>query len=164
MSQPILTVEGPVKAADQPKTCVNLLPARIHHDGEVGSIDTYWKPAINKDGTQNVAYLRGRKLYGKTVKLPEGYYGAVASRQEKKKQPGEDDDHAMNLDDGDDESSEEPQVASLRNEGVFDEFVVWGHESVADAGADAYVRSIEEWIGFAEKLHAYPAAVKDPST
>ncbi|KXJ95648.1 ribonuclease H1/H2 small subunit [Microdochium bolleyi] len=168
MSQPILTVDGPGRA-DQPRASVNLLPCRIHHDGEVGAVDTYWSPALSKDGTQNIAYVRGRKLYGKTVKVPEGYYGAVASRQD-----GDDDEmsrqrsraHEDEVMDIDGEVAEEPatKLGALRSQGVFDEFVVWGHESVADASADTYVRGIEEWVGFAEKIHAYPAVSKEPSS
>lgn len=105
------------------------------------------------DGKQNIAYLRGRKLYGKTVKLPQGYYGAVASRQKEKKdddRPTHEDETSLGDNDGDSEQA--TPMAALRSEGVFDEFVVWGHESVADASADAHVRGIEEWIGFAEKV------------
>ncbi|KAJ1331807.1 ribonuclease H2 subunit C [Microdochium nivale] len=172
MSQPILAIDGPGQA-DQLKARVNLLPCRIHHDGEVGSIDTYWSPAPSKDGTQDIAYVRGRKLYGKTVKVPEGYYGVVASRQDKdssQQGPRHDDGHddtsggdAMNLDAAEDEEPS-TKVGALRSQGVFDEFVVWGHESVADTSADPYVRSVEEWVGFAEKMHAYPTVSKDVST
>jgi len=48
MTQPILTIEAAVKGPDQAKASVNLLPCRIHHDGEVGAIDTYWNPAVSK--------------------------------------------------------------------------------------------------------------------
>lgn len=59
----------------------------------------------------------------------------------------------MSLDeDNDGDSEQAAPMASLRGQGVFDEFVVWGHESVADASSDAHVRGIEEWIGFAEKV------------
>ena len=105
------------------------------------------------DGAQNTAYIRGRKLYGKTVKLPEGYYGAVASRQEAKKDDGRPShEDEMSLDHNDGDSEQATPMAALRSEGVFDEFVVWGHESIADASADPHVRGIEEWIGFAEKV------------
>lgn len=48
MTQPILTIEGASEGADQAKASVNLLPCRVHHDGEVGAIDTYWNPAVSK--------------------------------------------------------------------------------------------------------------------
>ena len=34
----------------------------------------------------------------------------------------------------------------------FDEMVVWGHETVVDASADPYVRSMEEWLQVADKV------------
>jgi hypothetical protein len=34
----------------------------------------------------------------------------------------------------------------------FDEMVVWGHESVADASSDPYVRSMEEWLQVANQV------------
>jgi hypothetical protein len=34
----------------------------------------------------------------------------------------------------------------------FDEMVVWGHESVADASSDPYVRSMEEWLQVADQV------------
>lgn len=63
----------------------------------------------------------------------------------------------MNLDAAEDEEPS-TKVGALRSQGVFDEFVVWGHESVADTSADPYVRSVEEWVGFAEKVcHFVPS-------
>lgn len=48
MTQPILTLDAASEGPDQAKASVNLLPCRIHHDGEVGAIDTYWNPAVSK--------------------------------------------------------------------------------------------------------------------
>lgn len=53
-------------------------------------------------------------------------------------------------------SAQEPEVGgSMEVQAEFDEVVVWGHESLAEAGGDAYVRGVEEWIGFAGRVHAY---------
>ena len=37
----------------------------------------------------------------------------------------------------------------------FDEVIVWGHESLAEASEDAYVRGVEEWIALSERVHSY---------
>ena len=34
----------------------------------------------------------------------------------------------------------------------FDEMVVWGHEEIASAEADPYIRSIEEWLQVADQV------------
>lgn len=34
----------------------------------------------------------------------------------------------------------------------FNEMIVWGHEAVADASGDPYVRSIEEWLQVADQV------------
>ena len=100
------------------------------------------------------AYLRGRKLHGKAVKLPGGYYGSVAERGDIKREiPREEELGGI----ADIEEVPEPvEVAPLQTKACFDEFVVWGHESTADAATDPYVRSIEEWVSFAEQVRRTP--------
>lgn len=47
----------------------------------------------------------------------------------------------------------------------FDEMVVWGAESMADAATDPYVRSMEEWLQVAESIHQYDEPAGDqPAT
>lgn len=36
----------------------------------------------------------------------------------------------------------------------FDEVVVWGHQSTADATTDPYVRSMDEWVALSDKVSA----------
>lgn len=43
-------------------------------------------------------------------------------------------------------------VGTMRVTADFDELVVWGHEVVADAAEDPYVRSMEEWLEVADKV------------
>ncbi|KAK8043093.1 ribonuclease H2 subunit C [Apiospora phragmitis] len=157
MSQPMLTVAG--HQADPKKAQLNLLPCRIHHDGNVAPLDSFWSPTtadvLSPDDSTKTAYLRGRKLHGKTVPLPAGYYGAVAEKGDTKREiPREE------LMDRDAEVQELPdalEIAPLQSRARFDDFVVWGHEALADAGADPYVRGIEEWVSFSEQIHSYPA-------
>lgn len=47
------------------------------------------------------------------------------------------------------QAEEEEPVRVLEEEAVFQEFMVWGHETIP-APDDAYVKGIEEWIKFAE--------------
>ncbi|KAK3338531.1 ribonuclease H2, subunit C [Neurospora tetraspora] len=154
-----------------PKTTPNLLPCRIHHDGPVEPTDSFWNPR-EEDGLK-VSYFRGRKLHGKTLPLPEGYKGVVASKapkqegeEEKKKEarlPHEmsfvmDNDNEPEVVDleAEESSRQEPEVGGwMEIQAEFEEVVVWGHESLADAGGDAYVRGVEEWIGFANKMHSF---------
>ena len=96
------------------------------------------------------AYLRGRKLHGKAVKLPSGYYGSVAERGDTKREIPREEELDANADV--EEVPEPVEVAPLQAKAHFDEFVVWGHESTADATTDPYVRSIEEWVSFAEQV------------
>lgn len=44
------------------------------------------------------------------------------------------------------------EIGSMKVTAGFDEMVVWGHESLATAEADPYIRSIEEWLQVAEKV------------
>ena len=169
----------PSESQGQKKSQVHLLPCRIHHDGEVGPVESYWNPIegegettlyfaipqthhlnnafgqqhlTGRTGGQKTAYFRGRKLHGKTMKLPAGYHGAVVEKGE----PKPVDADAINGD-GDaeipEEDREEPlEVGALSGKTSFDEIVVWGHEAVADSSDDPYVRGVEEWISFAEQV------------
>ncbi|KAK8033774.1 hypothetical protein PG991_003172 [Apiospora marii] len=143
MSQPMLTVAGDKTAPK--KAQLNLLPCRIHHDGNVAPLESFWRPTATEDGSTKTAYLRGRKLHGKTVPLPAGYYGAIPREEE------------MDQDADLQELPDALEIAPLQSKAQFDDFVVWGHESLADAGADPYVRGIEEWVSFSEQIHSYPA-------
>lgn len=47
------------------------------------------------------------------------------------------------------EEEDDVRVGVVMEKGRFEEVVVWGHESVPD-DEDAFVKGVEEWIGFAE--------------
>ncbi|KAL8997201.1 MAG: hypothetical protein Q9169_003467 [Polycauliona sp. 2 TL-2023] len=144
------------KTEKSPQDCTpNLLPCRINHDGPVNASRRYWAPESDKDGNLE-AYFRGRKLKGREVTLPKGYKGIVV-----KEATAEDELHKQNterlkrrqLEEGDMDEDEEPEVKMLEEVATFDDFVVWGHEAVVD-GDDAFVKGVEEWIEFAAALHA----------
>lgn len=159
MAQPILSIEEE-KTKSNTKAIANLLPCRVHHDGPVDPIGAYWKLAQSEgasekplfdddcadpsiDGT-NTAYFRGRKLLGKTVALPEQYRGVVVERKADKPQ---------NVQETAENGDEQPvEISAMQVTAGFDEMVVWGHEAVANAEADPYTRSIEEWLQVAEQV------------
>ena len=115
--------------------------------------------AIVEDKPQ--AYFRGRKLRGRNVKVPQGYRGIIVKNSEETKgmsnRVGK---HDMNIDEDDEEPEEE--TGSLEEVGSFDEVVVWGHESVAEAD-DPFVKGMDEWINFAEAVSVHETSIADES-
>ncbi|KAI9825041.1 MAG: hypothetical protein M1826_007119 [Phylliscum demangeonii] len=55
---------------------------------------------------------------------------------------------------GDDEELRE--LGMLQARATFDEIVCWEHEAQPDPMTDSYAKGIEEWIGFAERIHSWP--------
>ncbi|KAK3687239.1 ribonuclease H2 non-catalytic subunit-domain-containing protein [Podospora appendiculata] len=141
-SQPILALTPP---QNDKKSTPHLLPCRVHLDAPVAQVQSFWEPRQAEDGT-STAYFRGRKLCGKTVKLPDGYRGVVAAKA--------DDDSTRR----DPEDDEKPETGSLQVEAEFDDMVIWNHEVAPDVAADPYVRGMEEWLALADQIHSYPAA------
>ncbi|KAI1478766.1 hypothetical protein K445DRAFT_319279 [Daldinia sp. EC12] len=151
MSHPIFSVNSQENI--QQKAKINLLPCRIHHDGNVNPVETYWSPNESEDQTKT-AYLRGRKLQGKVVKLPDGYYGSVVEKSAPKKPEPSQEEMVEDL-----EIIEDPedqlQVGEMQGKATFDEFIVWNHETLANSSEDPYLRGMEEWISFAGQIHSY---------
>ncbi|OHE94047.1 ribonuclease H1/H2 small subunit [Colletotrichum orchidophilum] len=146
MSKAILSIQSNDSAKTN-KATVNLLPCRIHHDGPVGDASTFWNPTKSQDG-ETVAYFRGRKLHGTTVKLPEQYRGVVMERSDKvetRQLEGESEEAEGDL----------VELGIMDVKAGFDEMAIWGHESSAEAASDPYVRSIEEWLDVAGSIHSY---------
>jgi hypothetical protein len=100
------------------------------------------------DGT-NVVYFRGRKLQGKAVALPEKYRGVMLEREAKpENRPiSEESMEVVTIEDND-----EIERQTFRTTAEFDEVMVWGHETIADATGDPYVRSVEEWLTVADQV------------
>ena len=57
------------------------------------------------------------------------------------------------IEDEDSADEEAEQVMVLEKIATFEELVVWGHENVPKKD-DVFVRTMEEWIGFAEAMHS----------
>ncbi|EFQ30627.1 ribonuclease H1/H2 small subunit [Colletotrichum graminicola] len=150
MSKAILSIRSN-ESDEKSKAVANLLPCRIHHNGPIGDANTFWNPVRSEDGN-TLAYFRGRKLHGTTVKLPEQYRGVVMEKSDKVE--------AQQLEvEGEGEGAEGDlvELGTMHVKAVFDEIVIWGHESSAEAASDPYMRSIEEWLAVAESVHSYPS-------
>ncbi|EGR52101.1 uncharacterized protein TRIREDRAFT_55039 [Trichoderma reesei QM6a] len=141
--QPMLEIRTDEAAAG--KGIVNLLPCRVQHTGPTGPSSAYWNPNGIK-----TAYLRGRRLQGKTASLPEGYRGVVLQRKDDAPEPAEQPDVVMIGEDGDEGSA--PRLGTMHVMTKFDKMVVWSHDAVADALSDPYLRSVEEWFKVAESV------------
>lgn len=59
---------------------------------------------------------------------------------------------AHSSEEANDDTEQGPELGTMRVTAGFDEIVVWGHEAVADAAGDPYVRGIEEWLQVADKV------------
>lgn len=138
----------------------NLLPCQIKHSGPIRTSKRHWNPTTTTSPSQNTkhsrtTYLRGRKLLGKSIPLPENYTGKVLQKTDrilpaKPKVAGEEED---------DEDGEQPvEVKVMEEKGTFQEIVVWGHEAVPEEG-DVYVKGMEEWIAFAEAVSIFIPAL-----
>jgi ribonuclease H2 subunit C len=56
-----------------------------------------------------------------------------------------------------DDSKEKPEpVKILQSTATFNEVMLWGHDMLP-APDDPFVKGIEEWIAFAEAIHAEPS-------
>lgn len=100
------------------------------------------------DGTR-IAYFRGRKLHGRAVKLPDGYRGAVVEKRAPPPPAAQPEHDATDLQQ--EEAEEHVPLGSLEAKAEIEELVVWGHEAMADAASDPYMR-IEEWTQMAEQV------------
>jgi ribonuclease H2 subunit C len=82
--------------------------------------------------------------------LPDGYHGLIAEKSQPKPEKREATPEDLDLVEV--EQDDQPETGTLQGRAVFDEVVVWGHEELAESGTDPHVRSIEEWISFAEQV------------
>ncbi|CAK7239488.1 MAG: hypothetical protein STHCBS139747_000919 [Sporothrix thermara] len=160
MSQPVLQIT--TDAAARPAQVIpNLLPCRMHHSGPIPQADAFWQPQEKNE--QKTAYFRGRKLHGQAVKLPADYRGVVGVRRDSPREQARASGTAApeEVVDVDATAAEQEAQRQRLDTGKldvvaeFDEIVVWGHQSLADASTDAYVRSMEEWVALSEKIHSY---------
>ncbi|KAI1024655.1 hypothetical protein LB503_007489 [Fusarium chuoi] len=80
--------------------------------------------------------------------MPEQCRGVVVERAPEKDPKSTNEDVIEDLD----ADQEQEPLGSMKITAEFDEMVVWGHETVADASADPYVRSMEEWLQMADRV------------
>lgn len=81
--------------------------------------------------------------------MSDGHRGVVVEKKDAPKaqapRPGE--PEVVSVDDED-----EMPLGALETTAEFDEMVIWGHESMAEASADPYVRGVEEWMKLSEQV------------
>ncbi|KAK0253798.1 hypothetical protein LTS09_011102 [Friedmanniomyces endolithicus] len=152
----------------------NILPCTIHHNGPLKITKRYWNPQPSSDDKQtSTAYLRGRKLRGRVVKVPKGYRGYLLQKTEKDatalassvtgqgaERAGLVEDDGDGSECGDEEEDGGEEVKVMEQKAVFDEMIVWGHEVLPDGG-DEYVKGVEEWIAFAEAVGGVSHRITD---
>lgn len=84
--------------------------------------------------------------------LPEEYRGIVVEREASEAKQANGDSAHEDIDMADENAEKPVETGSLRATAEFDKVVIWGHEAVASAEEDPYIRSIEEWLQVSEKV------------
>ena len=102
------------------------------------------------------SYFRGRKLHGRTIKLPPNYLGSILRTTVTNATSTVSDSARRKISDieeSDEMEDDEEQVEERLAEELarFEEFTVWDHEALPPA-EDPYVMGVEEWIGLAEAV------------
>jgi ribonuclease H2 subunit C len=144
-----------IQSTNPQKCTPHLLPARVNHSGLVNDTQRYWQPTRDDKGTQH-AYFRGRHLHGTSLPLPANYTGAVLHITDEvlpRAQSQRNDDQMEDDEQDEVEAEVMVDVKVAEKVGEFDEVVVWGHGGEVDGRQDAFVKGMEEWIGFAEAIH-----------
>ncbi|TQS33734.1 hypothetical protein Golomagni_05910 [Golovinomyces magnicellulatus] len=103
----------------------------------------------------SVAYFRGKKLHGKRLHLPKGSRGVVVSKTDRKIVSGRAEkistpipEEEIDIDKGEIQEDEQPDVTILEEIYEFENIMIWGHESQPDPITDPHMRGILEWIDF----------------
>lgn len=98
---------------------------------------------ILADG-KRISHFRGRELHGRALKVPEGHHGVLVEKKDAlEAEPRQLDKPEQPTDL---EAEDELPLGTLETEAKFDEMVIWGHESMAEAASDPYARGMEEWM------------------
>ncbi|KAI9789987.1 MAG: 3'-5' exonuclease [Peltula sp. TS41687] len=139
------------------KCTPNVLPCKVNHTGPVNASSRLWSTNIDND-EKLTAYFRGRRLRGRRVRLPHSHRGAVLVKAARDTTTQCDivNSEPMNPE-GDEEVGE--NVAEVFDElASFDELISWGHELLPSEKSDPFVKGLEEWAGFAERMHSFHEA------
>lgn len=125
---------------------VNILPCRINHDGRMKITKRHWITSAESDGTRT-AHFRGRRLRGRVIRLPDQYQAFILNATDKTiVEPPP-------LVDDEDEEPEIPEpVRIVEQVSKVEEMIIWGHDQVP-APDSILVRSVDEWVAFAEAIH-----------
>lgn len=96
-----------------------------------------------------MSHFRGRELHGKVLKVPEGYRGVLVEKKDapRTEAPRLDEPEVVDL-----EAEDELPLGVLETQAEFDEMVIWGHESMAEAVSDPYARGVEEWMQLSSRV------------
>ena len=86
-------------------------------------------------------------MNGRKLKVPEGYRGVVikGAKVELGAKPME----WIATPHDDEEETGESGLKSSEQVGDFDDIIIWGHETMAEAD-DVFVKGVSEWIRVAE--------------
>lgn len=152
----MITIQKTQRGVTPSKCTPNLVPCRVHHDGPADASGRYWDPEAGWDGTA-AAYFRGRKLNGRRLKAPEGYKGVVIKGA--KVEPGRKPMKRMATVYDEDEDACEYELRSSEQVGEFDNMMIWGHETMAEAD-DVFLKGVSEWIRLAKLIHMQDEAPK----
>ena len=52
------------------------------------------------------------------------------------------------------ESEEQDDVDLVDGKAIFNSIMIWDHESQTHRSKDHFLRGIEEWVAFADKVHS----------
>lgn len=120
---------------------VHQLPCCIKFTGP-SPVSHYFKPKstdVEVDGLSvNEAYLRGRKLEGTTMPLPQGYSGFVIGKKKLGKRKASD--------------KSEEDSGSWETNAKFQNVTFWNHDSLPSQD-DAFLRSFH-WLAVAKAAEA----------
>ncbi|KAL1303571.1 hypothetical protein AAFC00_006939 [Neodothiora populina] len=136
-----------------PACLVNILPCKVHHNGQVNASQRHWDPQSSEDGKE-MAYFRGRKLIGRALNIPEGYKGVVVEKTDRcLLQPP-----SSSMADADEEEEEAdveaPEVKIVKESASFDKITVWDHEA-QPLDDSPHIKGVQEWMAFAQSMHSY---------
>lgn len=83
------------------------------------------------------------------LKVPEGYRGIIVEKKEaaEPQAPSNEEPEVIDVD-----AEDDVPIGALETRAEFDEMMIWGHESTADASSDPYVRGVDEWMQLAEQV------------
>lgn len=58
------------------------------------------------------------------------------------------------------DAEDELPLGALETQAEFDEMLIWGHESMAEAGSDPYARGVGEWIRLSSRVCETPSSMQ----